>query len=248
MPRLALGLHGRFCSPKSNEVFIIFVAANTMIMKRKSHILLLFLALTLAMGCRESTKEAVNDLEQKTDTLSLLANRIQQCSRLYTTEYRVHKIVASKSNRTVEGLGFSLSLDIFGDRKVIIPMEATLKGYVDLGHLSPDNIDIDGEHITVTLPDPQVMMTATRIDQEGIKTYVTGFRHEFSDSELTALEAQGRQAIIADIPRLGIERAARASAARLLIPLISQLGFEPENIVITFRSDYKPKDLIRQIE
>ena len=95
---------------------------------------------------------------------------------------------------------------------------------------------------------PQVMMTSTKIDHEGIKQYVTGFRDQFSDSEMTAFEAQGRQAIIDDIPTLGIERTSRLNAARLLIPLITRMGFNEQDITIRFRTDFTPYDLKRNIE
>ena len=173
------------------------------------------------------------------DTLGVLLSSIQQCSRLYTTEYRVHKVVASESNREVGALGIKVGLNLFGQRKVVIPMEATLKGYVDLGQMTSDNIERRGRRIVITLPDPQVMLTATRIDHEGIKHFVTGFRDNFTDRELALLEAEGRQAIVDDIPRMGIERAARASAARLLIPLVAQVGFAPEDVTISFRQDFE---------
>ena len=188
------------------------------------------------------------------DTISLLASQIQQCSRLYTAEYRVHKIVACESNRQIEGMGLRLGLNLFGDRKIIIPMDATLKGYIDLSGLTAADIERTGggdsrpTAITITLPDPQVMMTSTKIDHEGIKQYVTGFRDQFSDSEMTVFEAQGRQAIIDDIPTLGIERTARLNAARLLIPLITRMGFNEQDITIRFRTDFTPYDLKRNIE
>ncbi len=182
------------------------------------------------------------------DTLAMLAAQIQRCSRLYTAEYRVHKIMACESNRQIEGMGLRLGLDIFGDRKIIIPMDATLKGYIDLSRLSPSDIERQGNRLTVTLPDPRVMMTSTKIDHEGIREYVTGFRDQFSDSEMTAFEAQGRQAIIDDIPSLGIEKTARLNAAHLLIPLIARMGFNERDITIRFRTDFTPYDLKRNLE
>lgn len=203
--------------------------------------MLLVLALVVA-GCHGGQSEVAPD--EGVDTLGVLLSNIQQCSRLYTTEYRVHKVVACESDREVGALGVSIGLNVFGQRKVVIPMEATLKGYVDLGLLTADNIERQGRRITVTLPDPQVSLTATRIDHEGIRHYVTGFRDDFTDRELSLLEAEGRQAIIDEIPRMGIERAARASAARLLIPLIGRMGFNEADVTINFRRDFTPLELI----
>ena len=91
-------------------------------------------------------------------------------------------------------------------------------------------------------------MTSTTIDHENVKQYITGFRNQFTDREMSDFEAQGRQAIINEIPSLGIEKSARENAARLLIPLLVQLGFQEQDITITFRNDYTPTDLIRKIE
>ena len=213
----------------------------------KEFSIIAFLACLLtAAGCSGSDGEAART-EEPTDTLAVLVTRVQECSRLYTTEFRVHKIVACESDRTVGALGLHVGASTFGERKVLIPMEATLKGYIDLSTFSVANVERQGRRVVITLPDPQVMMTATRIDHEGVRHYVTGLRESFVDKELTALEAQGRKSIIDEIPALGIERAARASAARMLIPIIATLGYDEADITINFRKDLTPYDLKRSL-
>lgn len=202
--------------------------------------------LLTAVGCGGGDGEDARQ-EAAVDTLAVLVSRVQECSRLYTTEFRVHKIVACESDRVVGALGLQVGASTFGERKVLIPMEATLKGYVDLSGFSAANVERQGRRITITLPDPQVMMTATRIDHEGVRRYVTGLRDSFLDKELAALEAQGRKSIINEIPSLGIERAARVSAARMLIPIIAKLGYDEADITISFRDDLKPYDLKRSL-
>ena len=182
------------------------------------------------------------------DSIPLLVSQIQRCSRLYTTEYRIHKLISCESNRQISGFGISFGLDIFGDRKIIIPMEATLKGYIDMNQIREHHIKRQGDKIIVTLPDPEVMMTSTKIDHENIKEFVTGFRDQFTDQEMVNFEAQGRRAIIAEIPDLGIERTAREDAVRILVPIITQMGFREQDITIQFRRDYTPHDLIRRLE
>ena len=210
------------------------------------HICAFLTFLPTAVGCGGENGEAVST-EAATDTLAVLVSRVQECSRLYTTEFQVHKIVACESDRAVGALGLQLEASAFGERKVLIPMEATLKGYIDLSGFSERNVERQGRRITITLPDPQVMMTATRIDHAGIRHFVTGLRDPFMDKDLTALEAKGRQAIINESPSLGIERAARVSAARMLIPLIATLGYDEADITIRFRDDLTPYDLKRSL-
>ena len=216
-------------------------------MKKSIGLILTCLLMLLTTACGGGEK-AESQEEPAIDSIPLLVSQIQRCSRLYTTEYRIHKLISCESNRQVSGFGISFGLDIFGDRKIIIPMDATLKGYVDMSLVKVHNINRQGDKITVTLPDPQVMMTSTEIDHENIKEFVTGFRDDFTDQEMASFEAQGRKAIINEIPELGIERTARENAVRILVPIITQMGFREQDITIQFRTDYNPHDLIRRME
>ena len=201
----------------------------------------------LSMSCGRSEKSDTEEV-YAFDSIPMLVAQIQRCSRLYTTEYRIHKLVTCESNRQISGFGISFGLNVFGDRKIIIPINATLKGYIDMSQVREHHIKRQGEKIIVTLPDPAVMLTSTEIDHDNIKEYVTGFRDDFTDQEMVRFEAQGRKAIISEIPELGIERTAREDAVRILVPIITQMGFREQDITIQFRSDYNPHDLIRRLE
>ena len=216
-------------------------------MKRQIGFIIIGLLTLLTTSCGRSDATEAEEVSA-IDSIPLLVTQIQRCSRLYTTEYRIHKLVTCESNRQISGFGFSFGLDVFGDRKIIIPIDATLKGYIDMSQIRAQHIDRQCDRISITLPDPEVMMTSTRIDHENIKEFVTGFRDDFTDSEMSAFEKQGRKAIIAEIPELGVERTARENAVRILVPMIAQMGFSEQNITINFRRDYTPHDLIRRLE
>lgn len=216
-------------------------------MKKTIESILACLLTLLLMSCGRGEKSDAEEI-RTIDSIPLLVTQIQRCSRLYTTEYRIHKLVSCESNRQISGFGISFGLNVFGDRKIIIPINATLKGYIDMSQVREHHIKRQGEKIIVTLPDPAVMLTSTEIDHENIKEYVTGFRDDFTDQEMVRFEAQGRKAIISEIPELGIERTAREDAVRILVPIITQMGFREQDITIQFRSDYTPQDLIRRLE
>lgn len=216
-------------------------------MKKPVGLILTCLLALLFMSCGRGENTDIEE-ERAIDSIPLLVTQIQRCSRLYTTEYRIHKLVSCESNRQISGFGISFGLNVFGDRKIIIPIDATLKGFVDMSQVKDHHIEREGDKITVTLPDPQVMMTSTEIDHENIKEFVTGFRDDFTDQEMATFEAQGRKAIINEIPDLGIERTAREDAVRILVPIITQMGFREQDITIQFRTDYNPHDLIRRME
>ena len=216
-------------------------------MKRQIGFIIIGLLTLLTTSCGRSDATEAEEVSA-IDSIPLLVTQIQRCSRLYTTEYRIHKLVTCESNRQISGFGISFGLNVFGDRKIIIPIDATLKGYIDMSQIRAQHINRQGDRISITLPDPEVMMTSTRIDHENIKEFVTGFRDDFTDSEMSSFEKQGRKAIIAEIPELGVERTARENAVRILVPMIAQMGFSEQNIIINFRRDYTPHDLIRRLE
>lgn len=218
---------------------------------KKGIIILVTLCLAICAGlyftCDRST-----DVEEvvPVDTAKVLVRQIQECARLYTTEVDVKKIVTHDDKVNLKATLFSKKIDLglpLGKRKVAIPMEATLKAYVDFSDFSEKNIIRNGDKIEVVLPDPKVVMTQTKVNNEDIKKNVPLLRSDFTDAELTNYEKQGRDDIIAAIPKMDIIPLAQEGAAKVLIPLFEQLGFKEENITITFRKEFTFDDIRRLI-
>jgi hypothetical protein len=65
---------------------------------------------------------------------------------------------------------------------------------------------------------------------------------------MTSYEQQGRAAIIQSIPQLGIFEIARENAARILVPMLTALGYQEENITIAYRKQYGIGDLKKLLE
>lgn len=186
------------------------------------------------------------------DTVPMLILQVQKCSKLYTAEYRVHKIITHDDALRLKGQLMSKQFNLkvpLADRKIAIPMDAKIKAYIDFSEFSEQNIERSGNQITIILPDPQVVMTSSKIDQKNVKQYVGLTRAHFSDEELANYQQQGREAILQSIPDMGIEETARANAAKVLVPMLTQLGYEEQNITIAFRKDldfrHKYQGLIR---
>ena len=170
----------------------------------------------------------------------MLIMQVQQCSKLYTAEYRVHKIITHDDALRFKGQLLSKSFNVkvpLADRKIAIPMDAKIKAFIDFSEFSEKNIERSGDKITIILPDPQVVMTSSKIDQNNVKQYVGLTRAHFSDEELARYQQQGREAILQSIPDMGIEETARANSAKVLVPMLTQLGYEEQNITIAFRKD-----------
>lgn len=194
-------------------------------------------------GCNEKAKEAESVVE-KTDTTALIIMQLQKCSRLYTAEYDIHKIVTHSDEKRLKGKLFDHEFDVrmpLGDRKIAIPINVKLKAYVDFAAFSKENVSRKGNKIEVTLPDPRVVVTSSKVNHDEIRQYVDLTRSRFTDAEMSNFENQGREAVVKSIPQLGIIETARDNAAQVVIPMIVRMGYDEKDITVTFRKDYEWK-------
>ena len=211
----------------------------------------IIMAALFLSACSGGKNEQDNTSYQSIDTVPMLIMQVQKCSRLYTSEFKVHKIVTHDDVIRLRGSLLKQDYNIkvpLGERKIAIPMDATLKAYIDFSQFSEKNIERQGDKITILLPDPKVTMTSSKIDQKSIRHYVALARANFSDAEMANYEQQGRTAIIESIPELGIIEMAKANAAKVLVPMMTQLGYKEENVTIAFRKEFNPFDVMRMVE
>ena len=128
--------------------------------------ILVLSAAMMLMACGQKTEPEKPSEPVVIDTIPQMVMQIQQCSKLYTTEIKVHKIVTHDDVVRLKGnlmnMPFNIPLPL-GDRKIAIPMDATLKAYIDFSEFDEKSIERDGDKITVLLPDPQVVLTSSKI-------------------------------------------------------------------------------------
>lgn len=217
---------------------------------KKKVLFWLFLSLWLGAGLSCTRQKTAGgpaaDSLSLADTADLIL-RVRQTARLHTAEYHVHKIVTHEDVRHLSATVLGRRLDTplpLGDRKVAIPIDVTLRAYIDFATFSESQVErtADG-HLHVTLPDPKVIVTSSRVDHEQTRQFVDILRSDFSDAELADFTSQGVRAILQQVPQLGILETARHSAAATLIPLLADLGYDEENIIITFRKEFTERDL-----
>lgn len=202
-----------------------------------------------ALSCTEKAKP--DDTPAAIDTIPTLITQVKKCSRLYTAEYKIHKIITHNDEVRAKGKILNHEYDValpVGERKVAIPVDATIKAYIDFGDFSERNIKRNGRKMEILLPDPHVQLTASRINHGEIRKYVAMMRQNFSDAELANYEQQGRKAIINDIPRLDITDMAKESATKIIVPFFVGMGFKEEDITVTFRKDFTAKEIIRMVD
>ena len=216
--------------------------------KRLLYIIICITCLTAA-ACSHGETERTGD--KQIDTIPMLVMQVQKFSRLYTAEYKLHKIITHDDEIRVKGKFLNQEYDMalpMGSRKIAIPVDATVKSYIDLSSFSAKNIIRKGRKIEIILPDPRIEMTSSRINHGEIRKYVALTRQNFSDKEMANYEQQGRQAIINDVPKAGITEMAKESATKVLVPFFVGMGFDEKDITVSFRKDFSDAEIIKMIE
>lgn len=214
-------------------------------------LLYLIVPVLLISSCGKKGATTATDNAAPVDTTAQIVNQINLCSRLYTSEYKIRKIILFNDPAAISfnflNKVYKIGLPL-GQRSVAIPVTATAKTYVDLSKITKDNIKRNGQKLEIVLPDPQVMLTATKIDHTHIVQNVSFFRSYFNDGELALIEQQGRKDIINSMGKLNILEDARTSAARQLVPIATAMGFDEHNITVTFRNGLTVRELSKLIK
>lgn len=207
--------------------------------------------LMLISGCSDGKNEVslrASDAasiknEAKVDTMGEIVSRIKQQSRLYTTECQVHKVVLFSDEARIGGS--LIDIPVPGDRKVAIPIDVTLKGCVDFSAFSPRNVVFADSLCIINLPEPQIVVTSSRVDHEGTRQYVSMTRSKFSEAEISRLATQGEDTIVSHLSSYGIIDQTRESCARTLVPILTAMGYDESNVVIRFSRNYSDADIRR---
>ena len=175
-------------------------------------LLLLLCACLLCVGCGKSKKALAKE------KLSLLT----EMAELGAVEYTITKIIKASDTKFYT----------IGDRKILFSCRATMKAGIDMTEFSQENVEIDGNHITITLPQPKVLSFNMPPEQARLEYEKVGaLRFDFTAADRNDLLRQGEEAILADAPNLGILADAEANAKMFFEALLTQVGFEKINVV-----------------
>lgn len=146
---------------------------------------------------------------------------IRPLARLETIQYSVEKVITAESGQGP--LGF-----LFGDRLLLVAHGNVIAG-VDLSKITEDNFRLDGGVLRLTLPDPEIFVSA--LDSE--RTYVYDREVGILTDGSISLESEARQAAEEAIAEAalddGILELARQNAEFYLEKLLETLGY-PEVI------------------
>lgn len=217
-------------------------------------LLSLLIGVSLSTGCSRSEEPAeasTDSTAEKVDSKRLLVMTVRGCSRLYLTEMHIRKLVTFTDEPSVKGTVLGMPVDVptrWGKRRIAIPLDVTLKAYVDMAAFDETNVERTDSTLTLTLPDIRIMATASKIDNAGIRQYVDFARSYYTDAEITKFAQQGEQSILSHLSQYGLEQEAQRSAARQLLPLLQGLGYKDGNVNVRFRKTYSDGELLRMTQ
>lgn len=148
---------------------------------------------------------------------------VRALARLETIQYTVEKVITAETGQGPFGF-------LFGDRLILVAHGQVIAG-VDLAKLGPDDLQVRDGVLYVTLPEPEVFVTALDND----KTYVYDRETGLLRREDFTLEANARQAAEQSIEEAAVEdgilRLAQQNAENFLYRLLMDLGY-PEVIFV----------------
>lgn len=173
--------------------------------------LLILLIPALLMSC---TSRAEQELTERIE-------KMKETAELGSVEYTIKKLI--KAN--------DVKWYTIGDRKILFSCTAYLKAGIDLEELTPDDILVENNSITVTLPHAK-LLSLNMPAEEIYLVYdrVSFFRSGFSAQQRMDLLVQAENDINEDIVNLGITAEAEANASELMTAMLKQIGFENVNI------------------
>lgn len=186
---------------------------------RKTSLLLTIIVAFLFTAC-EDRKVSENDLLQAIRTTPML----------YTVQCVAQTTVVERSSKIK---------DLFGQRTVVVPVEANIKAGIDLSALSA--VKIEDKTVYITLPDPVIEIESTHILRDKIVTSVAPLRSAFKDDELSAIAGKGVENIKENLDRYDIVVPAQEQAEMVLAAIANKFGL---TAVFRERPVYEKHDLV----
>ena len=147
-----------------------------------------------------------------------IINEVRSLARLETIQYSIEKVITAETGQG--SFGF-----LFGDRLLFVAHGTVIAG-VDLSQLTSPDLKLDGNVLTVQLPEPEIFVATLDND----KSYVYDRQKGLLNSGETNLETKARQVAEQEIAEAaisdGILSQAKLNAENYLTRLFKTLGYQ----------------------
>lgn len=172
------------------------------------------------------------------DKRHFVISKIKSTAQLATTETVIDKVVIGTKERRF------LGLVKLAQAEFVAYTEATVKTGIDLSELEPDDVQIQGKRIEVTLPRIRVVDFAYPFDKYRVDTDITDddFLVRMTVYDHEDFYRQAELDLRKNLEHMGIVEQTKINTRRMMEGLLKNLGYE--EIYITF----KPGPLIQQVQ
>lgn len=167
----------------------------------------------------------------KRDNRGLVVGKIHKASKLATTEFTIDKIVHGTKTKK---LGWVIKLS---EARFLIRSKVIVKAGVNLQKLTKEDIDIDGQSISINLPPIEVLNFSYPPDSMYIDNQVTrnAFLNKISVVDQEEFLRRAELDVRANLQYMGIVETTQQRTRTMLTALLSSLNYD--EIYISFQSD-----------
>lgn len=102
------------------------------------------------------------------DVRTVLVQQVRGASELTTAVFAMESVVPASRDRTLAGY-------TVGTTTLLYMAYGEVRAGVDLSTMTPQNIQVDGDQITVTLPPPQILDSKIDVARSSVYDYDRGF-------------------------------------------------------------------------
>ena len=102
------------------------------------------------------------------DVRTVLVQQVRGASELTTAVFAMESVVPASRDRTLAGY-------TVGTTTLLYMAYGEVRAGVDLSDMTPQNIQVDGDQITVTLPPPQILDSKIDVARSSVYDYDRGF-------------------------------------------------------------------------
>ena len=138
-----------------------------------------------------------------------------QTPMLYTMECMAQTIVVHKGAEALKWVG---------DRDLIVPVKASIKVGYRLSDIN--DIRIEGQRVSLTLPDPVVEILNPEVVYDEAITKVGFFRRNVTQEELSAITAEGKQQLEERLDSYQLIEPAQQQAQSIIAGMLRAKGYD----------------------
>ena len=147
----------------------------------------------------------------------LLIERIEAMGKLELVKYRFSDVLEHKNVSAY-----------LPDASVLLIVKADAVGCVDLTKLSPHNIEVIGDSVSIQLPTPEICYV--KIDHEASKVYDTKMTFFREATLVDEAFKSAEKEVYKEVRNSDILRQTKENAVHVFKPLLEGLGFSKVNV------------------